>query len=1327
MHFLKRKRNGKEGYMALKLDLSKAYDRVEWNFLREMMSRMGFHDRFVELIFATISTVRYMVVHDGKELGPICPERGIRQGDPLSPYLFLICAEGFSQLLNRFERNGDLKGCKVANGAPIISHLLFADDSYIYCRANEREASNVLRLLQIFELASGQSVNFSKSSVFFSTNISDAMRTRLCGILGMARANEHSTYLGLPCTMGRNKDAILGFLKDKMQQRIQSWEGKLLSKAGREILLKTVAQALPSYAMSVFLLPKKTCSYLEGLMSKYWWGSSSNNSNGITWMSWRRISRHKHTGGLGFRNLRDYNLSLLGKQGWRLLLNENSLVSRVYKARYFPRDSFLTASLGSNPSFIWRSIHESQDLVKAGARIRIADGTVTNVLNMPWLPSGDNPCVLSSHPALVNCKVHQLMKPGLREWDEELIYDIFNPRDSSIIVNIPLSMSIDGDRWYWNMEPSGVYSVKSSYHHIQCLKGDWSVQLESDLWKHLWKLKVPPKVVHFAWRALRGCLPTRSQLQTRHVPVESQCVFCNNDVETILHVLILCPFAQSCWNRSAIDLIPSAAGSFPDWFAEFWARQRTGAVEELLMVGWSIWKSRNELLWKNRSRSAAEVVSFAHSVLDQWISAQSSLDNGNNNRLPTSAKVNYKPYGIDLLSSPDPTGRFSNGQLLGFEKFIPPFSSASGDMILKGVNYASGAAGIRQESGQHLRLYSYGARKVALIGLGPIGCIPYAMKSFGAKNGSICVDEVNEAIQLFNQKLISLVDNFNNKFNDSAKFIYVNSFGIGSGDPTAAVRLVSILRLTSVGGEMASTESNADEMVAMEDNVELLRQQFLDEVSLELEADFEISAEVAQGGVLAKIFGARKLPKSRLLNLRDWPDDGHWQNVDMSKAIFWVEIHGLPTPYLAAQNSAVIGKKVGTFIDTDRASNVVIARRGFLKLKVEILINLQLPAGFFLSIDRGRREWIQFKYRKLPTFCFNCGLIGHERGGCGKQKVYAYPPVGEAVPLYGPWLKAMIPIRSCFDTRRPKFIREMDIPMSRRALEPEEASGDSGRRTTTLEGKDKHSGDVGGTKGTIRTPSTSSGEVHGNGTKESQKMPSVTKKMSPRISNSNKEHYDPLQVIENHPISKLGSNPHDSNVILSLMPNVGPTALQMVELPHEAICKSRTPHMHPEPIILPKPNSDKGERLVTKLLGSSIASGLPLDREAHSKKRKASGSVTPIVFDNNEKNEVGSLSGLADNLSFSVGKDDGMQGNKSSERKKRGSKRNSASGGSIRKSGGKIYTRSSLAQKDSSNGNDESMERDTVSGQHGMVIEINLDQNFHMGEEAALIKPPSTQ
>ncbi|XP_060972144.1 uncharacterized protein LOC133038111 [Cannabis sativa] len=357
---------------------------------------MGFDLRFIGLVIATVSSVRYKIIHGGHELGPIVPERGIRQGDPSSPYLFLIFAEGFSSLVRKLERDGRLKGCKVANGAPVISHMLFTDASYVYCRANDREASHILHLLQLFEIASGQQVNFSKSSVFLSTNVPNATRDRLCGILRMRLADEHSTYLGFPCVMGRNKDAILGFLKDKMQKRIQSWEGHFLSTAGRE----------------------------------YWWSSSSRK--GVSWFSWRKLCNNKSSGGMGFWSLREYNLSLLGKQGWRLLLHQDSLVGRIYKARYFPNCSFLEAELGGNPSFIWPSVLESQTLLRDGARRRIGPGSST-----------------------------ELMKPDSRQWDLELIEDLFDSCDVELIK--------------------------------QTVNVSWNSSMEDDVWKMMWKIKAPPK------------------------------------------------------------------------------------------------------------------------------------------------------------------------------------------------------------------------------------------------------------------------------------------------------------------------------------------------------------------------------------------------------------------------------------------------------------------------------------------------------------------------------------------------------------------------------------------------------------------------------------------------------------------------------------------------------------------------------------------------------------------------------------------------------------------------------------------------------------------
>lgn len=311
-----------------------------------------------------VMSAKYQITHAGREFGSIISERGIRHGDPLSSYLFLICTEGLTALIKKYERSGLIQGVKVARGAPSLTHMFFADDSYVFCKADTSNAEQVVHMLLVFEHASGQQVNRAKSSVFFSKNVDVTEKDNICGILNFQEADERSTYLGLPNIIGRNKTSMFGYIKDKVQGRVEGWDKQYLSRGGKEILLKTVAQAMPTYAMSVFIQPLELCKDLERIMCKFWWRTGHSTNRGIHWMSWERLSKRKTQGGMGFRSVHDYNVAMVGKQGWRLIMNPESLFSRIYRARYYPRGTFLNAKLGSNPSYIWRSVLEAQELLK---------------------------------------------------------------------------------------------------------------------------------------------------------------------------------------------------------------------------------------------------------------------------------------------------------------------------------------------------------------------------------------------------------------------------------------------------------------------------------------------------------------------------------------------------------------------------------------------------------------------------------------------------------------------------------------------------------------------------------------------------------------------------------------------------------------------------------------------------------------------------------------------------------------------------------------------------------------------------------------------------
>ena len=167
---MRNRRRGKVRHMAVKLDVSRAYDRVEWEFLEKIKLRIGFLVQWVNLAMLTVRTASYSIIINGEPCGYVSPSRGIKQGDPLSPYLFLFCAEGLSSLLRKAIETRHLKGLTSCQGGVRISHFLFTDDSLLFSKAKMDEFHRLMDVLTQYEKASGQVINRQKTALFFSRN-----------------------------------------------------------------------------------------------------------------------------------------------------------------------------------------------------------------------------------------------------------------------------------------------------------------------------------------------------------------------------------------------------------------------------------------------------------------------------------------------------------------------------------------------------------------------------------------------------------------------------------------------------------------------------------------------------------------------------------------------------------------------------------------------------------------------------------------------------------------------------------------------------------------------------------------------------------------------------------------------------------------------------------------------------------------------------------------------------------------------------------------------------------------------------------------------------
>ena len=414
----------------------------------------------------------------------------------------------------------------------------------------------------------------------------------------------------------------------RVKAKTQGWNKKFLSQGGKEVLLKSVALAMPIYSMNVYKLPKKICEEINNILNRFWW-SKGNDTKGMHWFAWNRLSCPKNEGGLGFRDLEGFNSALLGKQSWRILQKPQCLMARVLKGRYFHDTNILNAKQGANASFIWKSILHGRDLLKKGLRYVIGDGTMVNAWLDPWLPQHPPIAPRKKNESVQNCMVSDLMNGAGTDWNETKIREYVHPEDIDKILRLKLSPSGRGDLLGWHYTKEGFYTVKSAYWlstHLHTERVIIPPPGDINLKKQVWRLSTAPKIKHFIWRLLSGALATGATLKYRHISQFSDCKRCCAAEETTNHLFFECSYARSIWRASGIPsrIITDTTSSLETKMTALLfltTSSRTRQQHLPLWILWRIWKSRNTLCFQHRNIPWEVTLNLAKTDTQEWTDA----------------------------------------------------------------------------------------------------------------------------------------------------------------------------------------------------------------------------------------------------------------------------------------------------------------------------------------------------------------------------------------------------------------------------------------------------------------------------------------------------------------------------------------------------------------------------------------------------------------------------------------------------------------------------------------------------------------------------------
>ncbi|KAA0045138.1 LINE-1 retrotransposable element ORF2 protein [Cucumis melo var. makuwa] len=485
----------------LKLDIEKAFDNLNWDFIDIPQGR-------------------------------IKANRGLRQGDPLSPFLFVIAMDYLSRLLSHLESSGAIKGVSL-NSNCNISHILFADDILLFIEDNDYFLNNLRMALSLFERASGLKINLLKSALV-PVNVSVNRAKECASFWGISCHSLPLSYLGVPLGGNPKSNLFWRNVEDKIQKKLNNWKYAQISKSGRLTLIKSTLSSLPIYQLSVFQAPSLTCKNIEKSWRKFLW-KGNNGSEGSHLINWTKVSKSKEEGRLGISRLHVTNKALLTKWLWRYLSEPNALWRRLIQCKYkgnYPGDIPSNIS-SSTPKAPWRSIIDNIDWFKSNQSWELNNGDQISFWYSNWSLEGR---LSTAYPRLFALTLDKeiSVKDAWNTFDNRwniIFRRELNDRERSkwakILEILPTPRSNRGSsKLTWNPDSNNSFSIASAKALISRQLDQSPGDPRAKLLEIIWKSTIPMKIKFFMWCLIQRRINTMEVIQQRmpNIPLQPNCI-----------------------------------------------------------------------------------------------------------------------------------------------------------------------------------------------------------------------------------------------------------------------------------------------------------------------------------------------------------------------------------------------------------------------------------------------------------------------------------------------------------------------------------------------------------------------------------------------------------------------------------------------------------------------------------------------------------------------------------------------------------------------------------------------------------------------------------